>query len=65
MHDWAELVQGAGEHGGGLGLAGVQSALLVSGLVEPGLHKALPMFAEVSVRELVVVLNHLADLYIQ
>jgi hypothetical protein len=34
-------------------------------LVEPGLHEARPVLAEVSVRELVVVLNHLANLYIQ
>jgi hypothetical protein len=65
VHDRAQLLKGAGEDGGGLGLAGLQSSLLVCGLVEPGFDEARPVLAEVIVGDLVVVLNHLANLYIQ
>jgi hypothetical protein len=65
VDDGSQLLKGSGEHGGGLGLSGGQASLLVSGLVEPGFNEARPVLAEVLVGELVVVLNHLADLYIQ
>ena len=61
----SELLNGSGEDCSSLGLSGLGSSLLVCGLVEPGFHEARPVLAEVSVRELVIVLNHLANLYIQ
>lgn len=65
MDDGSKLLKGSGEGSGSLGSSGLQSSLLVSRLVEPGLHEAGPVLAEMSVGELVVVLNHLANLYIQ
>jgi hypothetical protein len=65
VDDGSQLLEGSGGGSGGLGLSGGNSSLLVSGLVEPGLNEARPVLAEVSVGELVVVLNHLANLYIQ
>lgn len=65
MHDGSEFLEGSGENGGSLGSSGSHSSLLVSGLIEPGLNETGPVLAEVSVGELVVVLNHLANLYIQ
>ena len=43
----AEEVEGAHAEGGSLGLAGVASAELASGLVEPGADTALPVLPEV------------------
>ena len=65
MDDGSEFLNRSGEDSGGLGLSGGDSPLLVGGLVEPGFNEARPVLAEVLVGELVVVLNHLADLYIQ
>lgn len=65
MDKRSQLLNRSREDGGSLGLSGLQSSLLVSGLVEPGLDEALPVLTEVGVGELVVVLNHLANLYIQ
>jgi hypothetical protein len=65
VDNWSQLLQRSGEDSGGLGSSGLHSSLLVSGLVEPGLNEARPVLAEVSVGELVVVLNHLANLYIE
>ena len=65
MDNRSELLDWSGEDGGSLGLSGLQSSLLVCWLVEPGLHEAAPVLAEVIVGDLVVVLNHLANLYIQ
>ncbi len=65
VDEGSELLNGSGEDSGSLGLSSLGPPLLVCGLVEPGLHEARPVLAEVSVRELVVVLNHLANLYIQ
>lgn len=64
MNDGSQLLKGSGEDSGSLGSSGLHSSLLVSGLVEPGLHEAGPVLSEVSVGELVVVLNHLANFYI-
>ena len=65
IHQGSQQLNRSGEHSGSLCLSVVRSSLLVSGLVEPRLHKARPVLAEVSVRELIIVLNHLANLYIQ
>jgi len=60
VDNWSKLLNRAGEDSGGLVSSGLDSALLVGGLVEPGLHEARPVLAEVSVGELIVVLDHLA-----
>lgn len=65
MDDGSQLLKRLGEGSGSLCSSGLHSSLLVSGLVEPGFHEAGPVLTEVSVGELVVVLNHLANLYIQ
>lgn len=65
MDDGSQLLKGSGEGSGSLNSSGLNSSLLVSGLIEPGFHESGPVLAEVSVGELVVVSNHLANLYIQ
>ena len=65
MDNGAKLLEGSGEYGGSLRSPRSHSSLLVGGLVEPGLDEAGPVLAEMSVGDLVVVLNHLANLYIQ
>jgi hypothetical protein len=63
----SELLKRSGEESSSLSLSSLNSSLLVCRLIEVGLHEAgaEPVLAEVSIRELVVVLNHLANLYIQ
>ena len=65
IHQGSQQLNRSGEHSGSLCLSVVRSSLLVSGLIEPALHEARPELAEVSVWELIIVLNHLANLYIQ
>jgi len=65
VDEGSQKLNRSGEDGGSLCLSSMQSSLLVSGLVEPGLDESGPVLAEVGVGELVVVLNHLANLYIQ
>ena len=65
MDDGSELLKGSGEDCSSLVSSGEDSSLLVSGLVEPRLNEARPVLTEVVVWELVVVLNHLGNLYIQ
>lgn len=67
MNKRSQLLKRAREKSGSLSLSSLNSSLLVGWLIEMGLHEAgaEPVLAEVSIRELVVVLNHLANLYIQ
>lgn len=51
----AEKVKRADTEGGGLGGAGLATAELAPGLVEPGAHAALPVLSEVIAVENVVV----------
>ncbi len=64
VDEGSKLLSWSGICSSSLGLSRLDSSLLVSGLVEPGLNKARPVLTEMSIRELVVVFNHLANLYI-
>jgi hypothetical protein len=59
--DGSQGLSGAGSDGGSLGLAGESAALLLASLVQPGLYTALPILAEVCVRQNVVVLDCIMD----
>ena len=60
MDEGSEFLDGSGEESGGLLLSVKSSSLLSGGLIEPGLHESSPVLSEVSVGELIIVLNHLA-----
>lgn len=49
----------SGEDGSGLGKTSLSADLLLSGLVEPGLHSKLPLFLEVVLGDFIVSLRHL------
>ena len=61
-HRAEESASRARSNGGGLLLAEQSAASLLTGLVEPSLHTAVPILLEVSIRQNVVVL-HLFELY--
>ena len=67
MNKRSQLLKRSGEKSGSLSLSSLNSSLLVGGLIKVSLDEARaePVLAEVSIRELVVVPNHLANLYIQ
>ncbi len=67
MNKRSKLFKRSWEESSSLSLSSLNSSLLVGWLIKVSLHEAgtEPVLAEVSIRELVVVLNHLANLYIQ
>ena len=54
-----ELVEGSRGDGCGFGPSGLKSSSFAAGLVEPGADVALPVLAEVHVREDIVMLDHI------
>jgi hypothetical protein len=64
MNDGSELFKGPWECACCLSLSSKCSSLLSSWLIKPCLNESGPVLSEMSIRELIVVLYHLALIYI-
>ena len=57
-HRRPQAVDGPRSIGSSLGPPGLKSSFLPGSLVQPGPHVGLPVFAQMHIRDHVVVLNH-------